>query len=121
MASQAGVPRRKPGAPRKGAEYSRNGYKNKSHSLELQARDKQGAVAKLTAENSFLSRQALVLTRLLEVSSEIVVHKRAHTAGVEFPVLSDAQLLEFLDEFLAPYGGYSAQRPTEANHFNLER
>lgn len=115
-------PRRKPGSARKGggSEYSRNGYKNKSHALELQARDKQATLAKLAAENGFLSRQATVLTSLLEVASEIVVHKRSHIA-VEFPELSDPQLLEFLDDFLDKYGGYSAQRPTERNHFHLER
>lgn len=72
------------------------------------------------AEKVFLTQKGAVLEVLLEVASEIAVHKKQHT-GTKFPELRDAQLLEFLEKFLEEYGGYSAERPTERNYFRLER
>jgi hypothetical protein len=60
------------------------------------------------------------LELLLEVSSEVCVHKKKHT-DTKFPELNDPQLLEFLEQFLANYGGYSADRPTTHNYLHLER
>lgn len=108
------------GGGRKSSDYSRKGYKSKSHVLELQAKEKENALAKLQAETGFLQMKGQVLDLLLQVSSEIVVHKRTHIT-CEFPNLNDQQLVDFLDEFLAKYGGSSAERPTERNLFHLER
>jgi hypothetical protein len=88
--------------------------------LELQCKDKVNTLQKLQNENGFLQLKGCVLELLLEVASEIVVHKRAHI-DVAFPNLNDEQLLEFLDEFLQKYGGYNADRPTERNLFHLEK
>lgn len=108
------------GGRKGGSDYHRKGYKSKSHVLELQCKDKVNTLHKLQNENGFLQLKGCVLELLLEVASEIVVHKRAHI-DVAFPNLNDAQLLEFLDEFLEKYGGYNADRPTERSLFHLEQ
>jgi hypothetical protein len=105
---------------RKSSGGRKAGYKSKSHVLEVQARDKEAFLGKLQAENGFLQLKAQVLTNLLEVASEIAVHKRSHI-DVRFPDLSDAQLVEYLDDFLSNYGGYNAERPTGRNALQLER
>jgi hypothetical protein len=71
-------------------------------------------------EAVFLRQKGAVLELLLEVASEVAVHKRQHT-GTKFPELKDTQLLEFLEQFLESYGGYAAERPTIHNYFNLQR
>lgn len=105
---------------RKSSEYARKGYKSKSHILELQAQGQQAALQRLQQESAYLQLKGTVLELLLEVASEIVVHKRKYI-DVNFPELADQQLLEFLDEFLGKYGGYNAVGPTERNLFHLER
>lgn len=72
------------------------------------------------SEAVFLRQKGSVLELLLEVSSEVCVHKKKHT-GTKFPELNDPQLLELMEQFLANYGGYSADRPTTHNYFHLER
>lgn len=104
---------------RKGSDYARKGYKSKSHVLELQAQNQQGSLQRLQQESAYLQLKGTVLELLLEVASEIVVHKRKHIE-VTFPDLNDQQLLEFLDEFLGKYGGYNALGATERNLFHLE-
>lgn len=71
-------------------------------------------------EAVFLRQKGAVLELLLEVASEVAVHKRQHT-GTKFPELKDTQLLELLEKFLESYGGYAAERPTTHNYFNLQR
>lgn len=61
-----------------------------------------------------------MLELLLEVASEIVVHKRKHTS-VRFPPLEDTELGAFLDTFLESFGGYTAERPTAKNLFELSK
>lgn len=68
----------------------------------------------------YLKQKGAVLELLLEVASEVAVHKRQHT-GTKFPELKDASLLEFLERFLVDYGGYAAERPTAHNFFHLEK
>lgn len=76
--------------------------------------------AAVQSEAVFLRQKGSVLEQLLEVASEVAVHKRQHT-GTKFPDLSDPQLLEFLEKFLDGYGGFAAERPTAHNYFNLQR
>jgi len=72
------------------------------------------------SEKVFLKQKGSVLELLLEVASEVAVHKRQHT-GTKFPELRDTQLLEFLEKFLDSYGGYAAERPTARNYFQLDK
>jgi hypothetical protein len=74
----------------------------------------------LQSEAVHLEQKGAVLELLLEVASEVAVHKRQHT-GTKFPELKDSSLLEFLERFLVDYGGYAAERPTTQNFFHLER
>lgn len=76
--------------------------------------------AAVQSEAVFLRQKGSVLEQLLEVASEVAVHKRQHT-GTKFPDLSDPQLLDFLEKFLDGYGGFAAERPTAHNYFNLQR
>lgn len=71
-------------------------------------------------EAIFLRQKGAVLEQLLEVASEVAVHKREHT-GIKFPNLHDPQLLDFLENFLENYGGFGAERPTAQNYFNLHK
>jgi hypothetical protein len=73
------------------------------------------------AEHLFLRQKAGCLELLLAVASEVAVHKRAHMRAQLPDMQVDEGLVVFLDRYLNAFGGYKADRPTEADAFALDR